>query len=348
MSGNISKLTRRTYANCSRIISNSNLQKKAKWAIPAGVAGIWGAQTALEVHHAIDEDKKNAFINNAIIGGAMVLGGIVGHFGFQRFLDKKVAVKATEVLAEQPFIKQLPERFGRFLRKFPTKDFLHALSIPVSSGILGGVAGEFGQRKFPVKYNEPDEVIKKAEKVFDFRYGPVDKIDEFPGAGLIDTVHPSFSTVVGLSVGKQKGIKNKVKEFVFEIISGVLVPVAFVLPVTRILNKKNVDKSIAGLATVGLSVSASLVGKFAASWFNKKVTDKVIERKFWKDITERQRHLMKAYMFTDNPYQKHEIQKQVKELKELGEKVKNSEVDVRDIARKAPSEKTDEKKIIVK
>ncbi len=328
-----------------RTLSVTDLEQKAKLLIPAGIVGIWGVQTAMEVSHAVEEDKKNTFINNVIIGAAMILGGIIGHRGFQRYLNKKIDSEVAKTFAEKHLLKNIPEKIGNIIRKFPARDFLQALSIPFSAGILGGVAGEFAQRKFPVKYDEPDEVSKKANKFIDYKYGIMNQIDDIPGADYMDNIHPSFSTIVGYSVGKQKGIKNKIKEFVFEIISGVLVPTAIILPIAAHLNKKFPEpkyKGLIGLITFGAAITASFAGKAIASWFNLKVTDKIIEDKFWQDITAKQKQLMKSYMFTDNPFEKQQIQEQVQELKEFGDKVKSSIVNVRGIASKATS-KTDEK-----
>ncbi len=326
-----------------KVVNNINmesLEKKARLIIPAGIAGVWGLQTAIEVKHAVEEDKKNAFIKNLIIGSAMIAGGLLGQKVFQKYLNKKVESESVKNFAEKHLLRNIPKKLGRFVRKFPTKDFLHALSIPVSAGILGGIAGEFAQKKFPVKYDEVNEVSEKANRFIDYKYGIMNQIDDIPGAGYIDTIHPSFSTIVGYSVGKQEGVKNKVKEFVFEIISGVIVPTAVALPVASKLNEKFPDKKsknfIAAL-TFGVGIASTFAGKVVASWFNRQVTDKIIENKFWQDITAKQKELMKSYVLTDNPLKKDQIQKKVKELKELGDKVKNSEINVRGIASKISS-----------
>lgn len=331
------KIPQRAFNSCYNYIRTGDIEQRARLLVPMGVAGIWGLQTGMEVKNAVKEDKKNAFISNAIIGTAMILGGLIGHRGFQRYLDKEATVTTARNLAEKHLIGRIPEKIGNFVRKFPTKEFLHALSIPVSAGILGGVAGEFAQRKFPVKFNKPEEITKKASTFIDYKYGLMDQIGDLPGSDYMDTVHPSFSTIVGYSVGKQKGIKNKIKEFVFEIISGVLVPVSIVTPAAYYLKKHIPEqryKNIIGITTFGMGLAASFAGKTFASWFNKKVTDRVIEHQFWQDVTAKQRQLMKSYMFTDNPDKKQQIQEQVKELKDLSEKVKNSEVSIRKIASK--------------
>ena len=313
---------------CKKIAASD----KIKYSVPVAIAAAWSAQTALEFKRAPKEDKKNTLITNLLIGAAMVAGSFLGYKGYQKFLEKDIAVKTAKEFTEKHLFSKVPEKIGQILRKFPAKDFIEALSIPVTSGILGGIAGEFAQRAFPVSHNKPDKMLQKTDNFLDKTYNPMDKIDDFPGADLIDSIHPSFSAVVGYSVGKEKGIKNKIKKFVFEMISGVFVPVTAILAASRGLKKiMPNNKGLRGVLTLGVGISSSFAGKAAASWFNKKVTDKIIEKEFWEQIAVKRRELVKTCMFVNNPYLKLQIKKQVKELGELGKKVKNSNINLRKI-----------------
>ena len=304
------KITR----NISKFFKNGGFEKTAKTAVYAAVIGTWGADTAMDVHYAAKKDKKNAFINDILIGAAMVLGALAGHTGIEKLLNKKT------VLHTEKFVKKSLS---------PLKGYLRALSIPVGAGILGGVSGEIAQRFFPVKNDKPEKVLEKANNLIDSKFAPMDKFSKFPADELAKEVNPSFSTMVGFSVGKEKGIKNKVKKFVFEIVSGVLVPFTLLLPITSYLTKKfpkNPGKI--KIMTIGFGVSASFVGKAVGKWFDKKVTDKVIESKFWEIITEKQCELIKSSILTDNPFKKHQIQQQLKNIKKFKEKVKDSDSDI--------------------
>lgn len=313
---------------CSRLATVYKLKKRAKYLVPLSIAGIWGAETALEVKQAPEQDKRNIFINNLVIGAAMVIGGVLGHKGFEKFLSSG---KAIDKFAEGAYflLKQLPQKISKPLSRFPGKEFLHALSIPAGSGLLGGIAGEISQGKFPVKYDEAKEITKEANSFLDRNFNVVEHLEDITSYGVMDTVHPSYSAIVGYSVGKEKGVKNKVKRFVFEIISGVLVPASVVLPLACWLKEKMPNNPArVGLITTGFGVAATFAGRAIASWFNKKVTDKIVEETFWENINITQRHLVRHYILTNDKQAKEKIEKKVKALKDLGDQLKNSGVSV--------------------
>ncbi|HSA07375.1 MAG TPA: hypothetical protein P5556_09365 [Candidatus Gastranaerophilales bacterium] len=315
MSGIINRTTRRIL----NIVNSDNFQNKAKFAVPAVVAGIWGAQTSYEYKHAAKEDKQNSVINNVLIAAGMVTGGLLGYKGVQRFMNNPPATDA--------FSRNFFNKIGEFLRKYPAKNFLEALSVPLGSGISGGVFGEVAQRSFPLKYDEPEELLQKTNSYIESSLGPISQV-MFPGSNVIETIDPSFATMVGYSVGKEKGVKKKIKKFISEIIGSSIVPVAIVLPITTKLSSKINNKAVLATIAGGTGIIASFAGKAAASWFDKKVTDKMLENKLWEDIALKQRQLIQASMFTNNPIEKQQIQNQVQSLKTLEHKIKKADGDI--------------------
>jgi len=303
-------ITKKISGYSQKFAKKINLEKNAKLIVPVAVIGAWGFQTSLEYKYAVKEDKKNAFISNLIIGSAMFLGGFAGHGGYMKYLKHKTVDKLAGNLAKNHFLKM--------------KDIVEAFSIPVGAGLLGGIAGEITQRIFPVKYKTPDKILKKANEVIDFNAGLMDRIDDFPGADLVDLIHPSFSTIVGYSVAKEKGVKNKIKKFVFEIVSGVVVPLIAIIPVLRYLkNKIPNKKSVITLVTVTTGVAASFIGKSVAKWINKKVTDRILEDEIWENIMVKQRELVKSSIFSNNPFKQKQIEDKLTKLDSLKTTIKD-------------------------
>ncbi len=320
---------------CSRFATEYKLGQRAKYLIPLGVVGIWGADTTLEVKRAPKQDKQNVLINNLVIGAAMIVGGVLGYKGFEKFPGKEQVIKRFAGIAKS-LVNLLPELISKPLKKFPVKEFLHTLSIPVCSGIFGGLAGEAAQRKYPIKYDKPKEITEKASSFLNKNFNVAEHLGDIANYGVMDTVHPSYSAMVGYSVGKEKGIKNKIKRFVFEIISGVLIPASIVLPVAcRLKEKMPQNPGRVGLITTGLGVGATFAGTAIASWFNQKVTDKLVEKAFREEINAKQRHLVRHYILTTDKEEKQKIEKKVKALKEFGDKVKNSGTSVSKIVASA-------------
>ncbi len=320
----------RIVEKAGNFFKNGSFEKAAKNAVYAAVIGTWGADTSMDVRYAAKKDRKNVFINDVLIGAAMVVGAIAGRAGIEKFLNRKVIQGAKKIVEET---------------LSPAKGYLWALSIPVGAGLFGGVAGEIAQKFFPVKNDKPEKVLEKANNLITSKFGPIDKISKFPADELAKEVNPSFSTMVGFAVGKEKGIKNKVKKFIFEIISGVLVPFTLLLPVTSYLTKRFPESpGKIKLITIGLGVSASFAGKAAGKWFDKKVTDKIIEHKFWEEIAAKQRELIKSSMFTDNPFEKQQIHQQLKNIKDFKKKAKDSGSSVPELI----ANSTDQNQVITK
>ncbi|OGI04837.1 MAG: hypothetical protein A2Y25_04430 [Candidatus Melainabacteria bacterium GWF2_37_15] len=253
------------------------------------VTGILGTQTALDVKYAKKEDKNNILINNILIGLAMLAGGKLSHKCMQNFLSAKNSAK----------------------------DILEALSIPVGAGIAGGITGELAQKKFPANYDKSHNFFEKAGKL-KTTYGVLNNAYSIDTLDLIGQLDSSFNTVVGYTVGREKGIKKKIRKFVFEIVSGTVVPLVVLMPLNKYLDKiiPNQKKTKAGLI-FGTGIVCSMVGKNIGSWINDKVTKKVIESSIWADLSKKQQELFKLSIFTHNPFEKFRIDQEIQKLTNL-------------------------------
>lgn len=291
-------------------------------AVPTAVAAILGLQTAVEVKQVKGkEDKKNTIINNVLIGIAMVTGGMTSHRIFKNYLKNFKPGKIAN---------SIHEHLPGFLKHYPKKDYLEAMSIPLGAGITGGVTGEITQHIFPVE-DPKIEIIKKTGILPSIDYDSINQVSKLETVGASKSVDGTLATLIGYSVGRQKGIKNKVKKLVFELVSGVLVPIALLLPLTKYLSKippssfktlRGLDKPAKGAIVMGAGIGLSIAGKAAADWVNRKVTEKVVEHKLWTEMAKRRRMLLKRSVSTHNPFEKTRLIEQVNDLQEFMQKIK--------------------------
>jgi len=316
------------------LIKNSD--NIVKGVIPAGIGGILGVQTYVDVKNVESRsDKRNTIINNVLIGTAMVAGGLLSRMGVRRFLKKHEPGRISKAVTD-----------SKLLKGYPAKEFFEALSIPIGAGIAGGVTGELAQQKFPVdnvKYN----VMEQAG----FIYDSFNKVSGFENAAVQGRMDGgALATMVGFSVGREKGVKNKIKKFVFELISGAVVPLALILPITGYLNKiipedaeklqkmykkgilskikpgglLRTAKALKGSLILGAGVLLSMGGRAVATWFNRQVTENVIENKVWVELSAKQKELIKLSSMTHSPFEKMKIMEDIRSLTEAKEMIKNS------------------------
>ena len=257
------------------------------------VTGILGTQTALDVKYAKKEDKNNILINNILIGFAMLAGGKLSHKCMQNFLSAKN----------------------------PAKDILEALSIPVGAGIAGGITGELAQHKFPANYDKSHDVWKKAGNL-KTTYGVLNNAYSIDTLDLMGQLDSSFNTVVGYTVGREKGIKKKIRKFVFEIVSGTMVPLAVLIPLNKHLDKAITNTKIKAGVVFCTGIVCSMIGRNVGSWVNDKVTKKVIESSIWTDISKKQQELFKLSIFTHNPFEKQKIHDEIQKLSSIKKEIK--------------------------
>lgn len=269
-----------------------------KNAIPVTVTGILGVQTTVDVSTANKEDKKNVFINNLVIGAAMLAGGMGTH----------------------SYVKNLPK-----LKNHPLKDYFEALSTPIGAGIAGGVAGEIAQRLFPVKNDKRHNILHKAGFFEDIDYESINNVyNNFDSIGATKSLDGTLSTIVGYSIGKEHGIKKKIKKFVHEIIGGILVPSLIIIPLTSRLNKILPDyKKVKAVLVLAAGIGSSMIGKAVGTWINDKITHKVVENQVWDDLSIKQKELLKKAMFTNNPIEKMHLLEKINKLKTVKSKIKN-------------------------
>jgi hypothetical protein len=193
------------------------------------------------------------------------------------------------------------------------------MTLPVSAGIAGAIAGEIGQALFPKKYKNADDVIEKAGILADLDYGTMSKAYTPTGISVANSMDNTFSTLVGYSVGKEKGWKNKVQRFVYEIVSGVLVPLAVILPLTPTLHNKIPNDAARGAITLGLGICASITGKAGAKFLNKQVTDKIVHDELWEKINKKQQETMNELMKSVSRFDLRLRQQNLKKLQQLKE-----------------------------
>ena len=229
----------------------NKFEKHLNKIIPGVIFGVWGIQTKLDIANAIEEDKKNVFINNIILGLAMVTGGLLGNFGVKKFCTSQKFIGLIKTIKNSAFIKKTFKIIPEYIKNYPTKDFFQAFSIPAGAGIAGGVAGEIAQKKFPVKEDKSKEILEKAGFFADLDYGTMSKMYSYSNVGLVESFDNNFSTLIGYSVGKEQGVKNKIERFVYEIISGVIVPLAIILPLNIKLKKQVKDPKLRGAIILG-------------------------------------------------------------------------------------------------
>ncbi len=323
-----------------------NSDNVVKFGIPTAVGGILGAQTYVDVKNVEGkDDKRNTIINNVLIGAAMVAGGMLSHWRAKIFFRRYEPGRIVTAIRNNNFLKRI---IPKFLKNYPAREFFETLSIPIGAGIAGGITGELAQNKFPVdsvKYN----VMERAGLLRDIDYDSLNRVYGLENIGATKSMDGAFSTLVGFNVGREKGIKNKIKTFVSELISGAIIPLGVVIPMTGYLNKilpndsiklkemykKGVIKkmkpggllkTVKGLKSgliIGGAILASMAGKAAATWFNKEITENFVENQVWADISKKQKELMKRSMMTHNQFEKEKIKDELKRLSEVKKKIKD-------------------------
>lgn len=318
-----------------------NKDKVAPAAVTTASGGIIGVQTAADIRQVEGkEDKRNTVVNNLIIGAAMIAGGLLSHRYAKKFLADYEPGK---------LFRSINERLPVALRDYPRKDFFEALSIPVGAGIAGGIAGEVAQRAFPVDDVKYD-VMERAGIISNIDYDAINKVYEIDAMNATKSMDGIFSTIVGYSVGREKGIKNKVKKFVFELVSGIIVPLAVILPLTGYLNKilpndaeklsRTLNRGILGRLSpdkllsytkrakagiiLGAGIGLAIAGKGIAQWVDREITENIVENKLWEELSKKQKELLKLSVLTHNPFAKKEVTEEIGKIKEAKERIKGN------------------------
>lgn len=267
-----------------------------KKIIPAAVAGFVGVQTYVDYKNAKPEDKKNIIINDLLIGAAMIIGGTK----MRSFIEKGFEKRGTG--------EQLQEA-------------IEALTIPIGAGLAGGLAGEIGEKFFPIKEYKREELLEKAGVFQNLDFDTINYIGRVDAIGAVKSLDGTLNTMVGYTVGKEKGIKNKVKTFIYEFVSGSIFPAFVVIPFAAGLNKisPNLDnnktiKNFKMTVITAVAILSAIIGKKTADWVNDKITNKVLSNKVWDDISKTQTELYKKVMLTSDGFEKFRLMEEIRKL----------------------------------
>lgn len=295
-------------------------------AVPTAVCGILGVQTLADINHVKKkEDKRNTIINNIIIGVAMMIGGWKSHGCMKNFLGTDKAKRWGRSISSK-----LSQEIKQRLKTYPVKDYLEALSVPAGAGIAGGIGGEIAQRLFPVNDDVREEVMDRAELLTAIDYDSVNKVMGVDTLGAAKSMDTTFSTIIGIPVGKEKGIKNKVKRFVFELVSGCAIPLAILIPVTGYVNKafeksgynKSLIRTVKGGIIVGGGIATAMLGKFVANWVNRQIEENIAENKYIERASIMQKKLVEKAKNVHNPIEKEKVLKEITRIKEFKREIK--------------------------
>lgn len=282
--------------------------------VPAAVSAIMIGQTYMDIKDLSEpDDRKNKITNNILIGIAMLSGG---------FVTQKTTEKFLKNFKPGKYLQAINDRLPIIFKNYPKKEFLAAISIPIGAGIAGGITGEMVERLYPVKDTEK-ELLSKLGILGSIDYELMDRVYKFDQIGATKSYSGTMATMLGYTVSKQKGVKNKVKKFVFELISGVLIPVAVMLPTAALLDKKITNKHAKALIFMGIGTGLSMIGKGVANFVNKKVTERLVEHKIWSELSAYQKLLLKKSLYTHNPVEKSELLEKVDELTTFKIKIKD-------------------------
>lgn len=121
----------------------------------------------------------------------------------------------------------------------------------------------------------------------------------------------TFSALKGFSAGTENGFGNKVKSGFFEIISGIVIPGAIILPAAKVLDNKmkegkvsfkiferfsanpEMQKTIARKSViVPITILSIYLGNLAGKWFNNRVTEKLVKKEMWQHIKEKRSNVL--------------------------------------------------------
>ncbi|NLF83389.1 MAG: hypothetical protein GX568_05335 [Candidatus Gastranaerophilales bacterium] len=296
------------------------------------LAGTWAAQTHMDVKRAAKDDKKNVLINNIIIGAGMGAGAGVW------YLLPKVFMKKNAPPLKPLSPSKVQENIKKFLGYFPKEAVWQSVGIPLCSGLFGGVAGEIAQRTFPIKYESEKTVLDRADKIIEsaskdkgvFKGLPNVNLPHISRDEFLQEINPAFSNRVGMDIGRERGIDNKVRKFVSTMIGTIFLPVAAILPLSTVLTNKFPNKkgAINALA-IGASLGTSFVGAAIADRFNEKITNAILEGKIIKKANMMIHKLTMDKMFASTQAKKQTLDGQIEKLKDIKKKVAKNKGNLR-------------------
>lgn len=293
------------------------------------LAGTWAAQTHMDVKRAAKDDKKNVLINNVIIGAGMGAGA-----GVWYLLSKALMKSGTPPLKPLSPSK-MKENIKKVMGLFPKDALYQSIGIPLCSGLFGGVAGEIAQRTFPIKYESEKTVLDRADKVIEsaskdkgFFKGlpkvnlPNVNLPHISGDEVLQEINPAFSTRVGMDIGRERGIDNKVRKLVSTVIGTIFLPVAAILPLSTLLTDKFPHKKgIINMLAIGASLGTSFIGSAIADRFNEKVTNPILEGKIIKKADLMIQKLTMDKIFARTQSEKQALDGQIEKLKDIKKEV---------------------------
>lgn len=296
------------------------------------LAGTWAAQTHMDVKRAAKDDKKNVLINNLLIGAGMGAGAGVWYLLF------KAAMKKNAPPLKPLSPSKVQENIKKFLGYFPKEAVWQSVGIPLCSGLFGGVAGEIAQRTFPIKYESEKTVLDRADKIIEsaskdkgvFKGLPNVNLPHISRDELLQEINPAFSTRVGMDIGRERGIDNKVRKLVSTVIGTIFLPVVAILPLsTYLTNKFPHKKGVINILAIGASLGTSFIGSAIADRFNEKVTNPILEGKIIKKADLMIQKLTMDKMFAKTQDEKQALDGQIEKLKNIKKKVANNKGNLR-------------------
>lgn len=287
----------------------------SKVFLPALVLAVGAYQTYDDYKCAHKKDKKNILIRDILV----LSGTGVGAYAGNKFFNQNISENSN-------------------LFKKSIKTLINNLSVPVGGIITGFICGLYAEKYFPdSSQNIKTAVNEKVESAIDnnksSKYflaksknflgnidpGTVGKAYSYAGMATGSIFDDAFSTLSGFKVGREKGFKNKIIRASNELISGVIIPVALVVSTASYLKYKNVSNWKKNLIIIPVATAGCFIGNAVGNWFNKKVTEKIVQNELWKDISNKKRELflssalgkISIYKFSNNMKKLDEMEKNI-------------------------------------
>ncbi len=329
----------------SQFYSSPQFKKASTYLVPASIVTVAGHQAYNDYDNASKKDKKNVLVTDALIMLGSMAGLFLGRNASNKFINKIPNKTNLALNYKSKSLKYIAQK----INKFPLKEYFEGLSLPLGAILGGGFAGSIAEKRFPVNKDNAVEVADKIGLFADLEYGSLGKGYNLSGMPAIDAMDSSLVVLSGFGVGRESGVKNKIKRAVFEIVSGVIVPLSIIIPATGFLKGKLSGKGKAAetlfaALTLAVGVSCCYIGKAVGKMFNKKVTENVMALSIFDVATKKQKELLSyniQHKDTLDIKEKENIAVHMKKLSEVKSQMANEGVDFENINHIVSSAKLD-------
>lgn len=305
----------------TRYINEPHYREKAeKVIIPVAVAGLATAATYKDFKKADEDEKKNLVFRNTLILAGTSIGSYYGIKHLKKpgnlSRDKSFQENAKTVL--HLYLHNLCVPFFGIVtgftsgeiaqRLFPFKEESKTKQDQIKEHVDKQINKMMIEKTSKETKNDKNklDLIKYMQKQSEemnqvaLEPGTIGKAYGYAGIGLGDTVDTIFDSLAGFNVGKQNGFHNRLRKACVELIVGGIIPVTTAVPISAYLGKKLNPKHkvmnfiIKASILIPVSRMSTYLGEKAADRFNDQITDKLIERAFWEEISNRETAILKS------------------------------------------------------